>query len=273
MVRPEYYINPTGAVAKIAWNAGSKAVSIPQRYVSRVRGRYRDANVHIAPESEIQQYVTTQYSPIPKREYYSAVDVSPRFDGDLVKSPGGVRIKPGSTMEIHINPDIYYAYENRKIKDIVKHNPAPNARREAVMAIKNAPSGTPLTNSVEAKSLPQIIQQLPLRDRMLFYLKGKTPELKTQLLPGYSTDIMELFNSTASKIGKVVPSLTTRMNSLNGYGTSWNKYSKYFADDNAFFSEMSPEQVALWNKEQASATGVYIDPKTRTAEHKILITK
>lgn len=271
--RPEYYINPTGAAAKTAWNAGNRAVRSSTQYVSRVRGRYNDANIHIAPESEIQQYVATQYSPIPKREYYSAVDVRPKFDGDLIKSPGGIRIKPGSTMEIHINPDVYYAYEDGMIGDVVKHNLAPNARREAVMAIKKAPLGTPLTNSVKAKSLPQIVQQLPFRDRMLFYLKGRIPELKTQLLPGYSTDIMELFNSTANKMGKVVPSLTTRMNSLNGYGTSWNKYSKYFADDKAFFSEMSPEQVALWNKEQASATGIYIDPKTRTAEHKILITK
>lgn len=33
------------------------------------------------------------------------------------------------------------------------------------------------------------------------------------------------------------------------------------------------EQINSWNTEQAPYNGLYIDPKTRTAEHKMLITK
>ena len=84
---------------------------------------------------------------------------------------------------------------------------------------------------------------------------------------------MELFNSTANRLGTVYPSMTTRMSSLNGVGKSWNKYSKYFKDENANFNEMTLEQISSWNTEQAPYNGLYIDPKTRTTEHKMLITK
>ena len=63
------------------------------------------------------------------------------------------------------------------------------------------------------------------------------------------------------------------MNSLNGFGKSWDTYSKYFKNEQALFGEMTPEQVNLWNTEQAHRTGIYIDPKLRTAEHRMLITK
>lgn len=268
--RPEYYINPTGA-AKATWNAGNRAVRSSTQYVSRVRGRYNDANIHIAPESEIQDYVTNSYKPY-NEGYYSASDLNASREGDLIKLPGGIRLKPGATMEIHMNPDIFYGRSPSGWK-LVGSKPAPQTGREAVVAIKNAPSGTPLTSSDKATSLPQIVQDLPFMDRLNYYARGVLPEIQPDIVSGYSTDIMELFNSTANKMGKVVPSLTTRMNSLNGFGKSWDTYSKYFKNEQALFGEMTPEQVNLWNTEQAHRTGIYIDPKLRTAEHRMLITK
>ena len=52
---------------------------------------------------------------------------------------------------------------------------------------------------------------------------------------------MGLFNSTANKLGTVYPSMTTRMNSLNGVGKSWDTNFKYFKNDYANFSEMTPK--------------------------------
>lgn len=40
-------------------------------------------------------------------------------------------------------------------------------------------------------------------------------------------------------------------------------------DEKVLFGEMTPEQVNLWNTEQDPRTGIYIDPKLRTAEHRM----
>ena len=42
---------------------------------------------------------------------------------------------------------------------------------------------------------------------------------------------------------------------------------------NIFFKDMTEEQVEAWNREVAPQIGHYIDPKTRTADHRMLITK
>ena len=110
MARPEYFINPTGTVAKRIWNAGEAAVSTSKQYASKVGSRYRDANVHIAPKSEIEKYVTTRYYPMSRNKgYYGTTDMPPIREGEFVKLTGGVRLKPSQTMEIHLNPDYYYS--------------------------------------------------------------------------------------------------------------------------------------------------------------------
>lgn len=38
-----------------------------------------------------------------------------------------------------------------------------------------------------------------------------------------------------------------------------------------FFKDMTPQQVAMWNKEQGPKLGVYINPVTRTANQQIYI--
>ena len=143
--------------------------------------------------------------------------------------------------------------------------------------MKNLQSKTVIASSEEARAIPQILKDQPLKDRALYYLTGRNPKLPTTTVDGYSTDIMEIL-ARASKRGNgiVTPSLTTKIKGTNILGTSYSKYSKYFPNSNnefANFSDMTPEQVKAWNTEVAPKLGVQIDPETRLADHLMYITK
>lgn len=143
--------------------------------------------------------------------------------------------------------------------------------------IKNLPSKTVIASDGRARAIPQILKDQPLKDRVLYYLTGRSPKLPTTSVDGYSTDIIEMLTNASKKgNGIVTPSLTTRMKGTNTFGKSYNKYSKYFStNNNGFveFSDMTPEQVEAWNTEVAPNLGVHIDPETRLADHLMYITK
>ena len=111
-------------------------------------------------------------------------------------------------------------------------------------------------------------------------MSGKFPEnLSQEIVPGYSTDIMEqLASLNKHNYLQSLPSVTTKINGTNVFGKNFDsKYKKYFGkpneDGEVKFSDMTPEQVDMWNNEVAPKLGVYIDPVSRTANQNVVIVK
>ena len=111
-------------------------------------------------------------------------------------------------------------------------------------------------------------------------MSGKFPEnLSQEIVPGYSTDIMEqLASLNKHNYLQSLPSVTTKINGTNVFGKNFDsKYKKYFGkpneDGEVKFSDMTPEKVDMRNNEVAPKLGVYIDPDSRTANQNVVIVK
>lgn len=282
-----------GAISTLAetnpFNAGSQfiikkavvpAISKGIQYSNNVVNRYNFAHTQLSKVKEIEKSLaqaSLQAGKINGQKYYVqegalANEVAP----NLLAIDGGIIVKPGITTELHINPQVVYAYEG-EIPKILYTNPRPGANRMAYSILDKLPKGTVITSSSTARVAPQLIPKQSFGTRVRYYLTGKTPNIQPTTIEGYSTDIMELLSSMGKK-GKAIvqPSLTTRMSGVNSLGKSFSKYKKYFPkSNNEFmnFSEMTPEQVSAWNTEVAPLTNTYIDPITRTSPHFTLTTK
>lgn len=241
------------------------------RYAGQVASRYRFANQNLANPEDIKSVVEI-LGYVPNRGYYLS---KPRYktthQGKITRN-GQIAIKPGETSEIHFNPQFTIDENNGTLLNIT---PEPGLGKEAVKLIKNLPQHTVLASKSNSRSIPQVIPEQSWSKRMNYYLTGNIPKLNTDINMGYSTDIMELFKSRG--FGTSTPSLTTKLDGLNTYGKSFNKYKKYFGKPNedgfVKYADMTPEQVQSWNTEIAPTWGHYIDPETRTSEQMMLITK
>lgn len=201
---------------------------------------------------------------------------------DLVHDySGNVMIKPSTmTSELHVNPNVRYQFDSDgNVVRVLSTNPVKNEGRIVEEITSKLPSGTVLTQTDEALTIPQIIQNQPLFGRINYYLRGKMPQQRVTEVHGYSPDIMRWFVIRNKRYGDIVlPSVTTRLNGTNNSSEQFSKkFAKYFgtpdAEGNVYFKDMTPEQVELWNKEIAPEYGHYIDPITRTSENRMLITK
>lgn len=169
------------------------------------------------------------------------MDESLGINGSVTQT-GGVLATPGRTTELHFNPNTTY---DPATLELLSSTPRTSSRIVGMRIIKDLPSKTVIASSGEARTIPQILKEQPLKDRALYYLTGRSPKLPTTNVNGYSTDIIEMF-ANASKRGNgiVTPSLTTRMKGTNIFGKSYNKYSKYFPEGNnegfVEFSNMTP---------------------------------
>lgn len=258
-----------------------KAVGSAIKYGAGVYNRYKFANTPLARVGKVTRVFRKHLPEVGysggKSFYTEPGAYSERIGENLVRTEGGVIARPGITTEMHFNPAATYKVEG-DARTIISTTPRESSRRVGWAIMKNLPSKTVIASSEEARAIPQILKDQPLKDRALYYLTGRSPKLPTTNVDGYSTDIMEMF-ANASKRGNgiVTPSLTTKMKGINIFGKSYNKYSKYFpkSDNSGFveFSEMTPEQVNAWNTEVAPTTGVYIDPITRLADQLMYITK
>lgn len=287
--RPEYYINPTGA-AKATWNAGSKAVQKGTQYASKVKGRYNTAHTPLASEYEVERFIkstmendvsglpTTYYRTKGLRTSDFRENPLDEFSGFI---EGGLLVKPGTTVEMHINPTLGGYFDIARDGSFVIENSMPPkyGNLQAGKFLKQVPRGTVITSNAEARNLPQLFRTWTPSQKLWYYATGRTPQIESRVVDhGYSTDIVEQFR-TLNKKGQayVTPSLTTRLPGLNIYGKGFEKYKSYFdtpdADGNIFFKDMTEEQVEAWNREVAPQIGHYIDPITRTSEQLTLITQ
>lgn len=257
-----------------------KTVGSAIKYGAGVYNRYKFAHTPLAPVGKVTR-VLRKYLPEVgysgrKRFYIEPGANSERIGENLFRTEGGVSARPGITTELHFSPAATYKSEGDALT-IISTTPRESSRRVGQAIMKNLPSKTVIASSEEARAIPQILKDQPLKDRALYYLTGRSPKLPTTNVDGYSTDIIEML-ANASKRGNgiVTPSLTTKMKGTNILGKSYNKYSKYFPEGNkefVRFSDMTPEQVKAWNTEVAPNLGVQIDPETRLADHLMYITK
>lgn len=257
-----------------------KVVGSAAKYGAGVYSRYKFAHTPLAPVGKVTR-VLRKYLPelaySGERRFYAEPGAySEQIGENLFRTEGGVAAHPGITTELHFTPTATYKLEG-DVSTIISTTPRESSRRVGQAIMKNLPSKTVIASSEEARAIPQILKDQPLKDRALYYLTGRNPKLPTTTVDGYSTDIMEIL-ARASKRGNgiVTPSLTTKIKGTNILGTSYSKYSKYFPNSNnefANFSDMTPEQVKAWNTEVAPKLGVQIDPETRLADHLMYITK
>lgn len=177
-----------------------------------------------------------------------------------------------STIELHETPNTVIQFaENRDNYKVLSSSPKPEAKRITYNLLKDLPEGTHISSYVEAQSA----SQLSPKNKIKYVFLNKTPK-KTKV-EGYSTDIMENFFKMKKKGYNIVDSLTTEIDGTNVFGKDFiSKYGKYFnlskqINGNVLFKDMTPQQVAMWNKEQGPKLGVYINPVTRTANQQIYI--
>lgn len=177
-----------------------------------------------------------------------------------------------STIELHENPNtVIQLIENSDNYKVLSSSPKPEAKRITYNLLKDLPKGTHISSSVEAQSA----SQLSPKYKMKYVFLNKTP--KKTVVEGYSTDIMENFFKMKKKGYNIVDSLTTEIDGTNVFSKDFiSKYGKYFnlskqIDGKVLFKDMTPQQVAMWNKEQGPKLGVYINPVTRTANQQIYI--
>lgn len=257
-----------------------KATESAIKYGAKVGGRYIFANTKLAPVGKVTR-VLRKYLPesghANGKNFYTEPDVFTKQIGEnLFATKGGVAASPGITTEMHFTPAATFKSEG-DVTTILSTTPRESSKRVGQTILKNLPSKTVIASSGEARAIPQILKDQPLKDRVLYYLTGRNPKLPTTNVEGYSTDIMEILARASKRNnGIVTPSLTTKIEGTNILGKSYNKYSKYFPEGNkefVKFSDMTPEQVKAWNTEVAPNLGVQIDPKTRLADHLIYITK
>lgn len=250
------------------------------KYGTKVGGRYMFANTKLAPVGKVTR-VLRKYLPesghANGKNFYTEPDAFTEQIGEnLFATKGGVAASPGITTEMHFTPAATFKSEG-DVTTILSTTPRESSKRVGQAILKNLPSKTVIASSGEARAIPQILKDQPLKDRVLYYLTGRNPKLPTTTVDGYSTDIMEILARASKRNnGIVTPSLTTKIEGTNILGKSYNRYSKYFPEGNkefVKFSDMTPEQVKAWNTEVAPNLGVQIDPKTRLADHLMYITK
>ena len=257
-----------------------KTVGSAIKYGAGVYNRYKFAHTPLAPVGKVSR-VLRKHLPLTAHEgrtrWYAEsgfLDKGLGINGSVTQT-GGVLATPGRTTELHFNPNTTH---DPATLELLSSTPCTSSRIVGMRIIKDLPSKTVIASSGEARAIPQILKDQPLKDRALYYLTGRSPKLPTTNVDGYSTDIIEML-ANASKRGNgiVTPSLTTRMKGTNIFGNSYNKYSKYFPEGNnegfVEFSNMTPQQVKAWNTEVAPNLGVQIDPETRLADHLMYITK
>lgn len=209
------------------------------------------------------------------------------YDYPLAKVNGQIVVKPKKsrfgTNEIHFNPNTVYKYDPISgiiFDDVIASSNVPGQNRQFLSLLQDLPKGTVLSSEAEALSVPQVIQNQNYINRLRYYMSGKLPEnLSQEIVPGYSTDIMEqLATINKHKRLQTLPSATTKINGTNVFGKNFDsKYKKYFGEPNedgvVSFLDMTPEQVDMWNNEVAEKLGVYIDPVSRTANQNVVIVK
>lgn len=197
--------------------------------------------------------------------------------GETHRSKGGVAVvlpEVDNNMEVHFNPNLI-----RSDKSLIGSEAIPTILGKDFLSLNRIlPDGIPFSQNQWAKPFLQVMKGAPERVKERYIKTGENPIKEPLIVAGYSTDINPTMQNYASKgLGYMDRSATTRVANANIFGESFKKdnLQRYFKepDKNGHlsFKDMTPEQVARWNKEQADKYNLHIDPKTRTAEQYVFV--
>lgn len=197
--------------------------------------------------------------------------------GETHRSKGGViAVLPegNNNMEVHFNPNIIKSY-----KSVIGSEAIPTILGKDFLSLNRIlPDGIPFSQNQQAKPFLQVIKEAPERVKERYIRTGENPIKGASVVAGYSTDINPTMQNYASKgLGYIDRSATTKVADTNRFGESFKKdnLQRYFKkpDEKGHlsFKDMTPEQVARWNKEQADKYNLHIDPETRTAEQYVFV--
>lgn len=272
-----------------------KGLKGTRRFVGDIIDRYRLANTYIDTDLFDKKVLRDHgFHKYDEDTWVNSKPVAKKLKGQvgpngrpLAQINGQIAITPKKsrfgTNEIHFNPHTVHEYDDitRTIfDDVIASSNVPGQNRQFFYLLQDFPKGTVLSSKAETLSVPQVIQNQNYINRLRYYMSGKFPEnLSQEIVPGYSTDIMEqLASLNKHNYLQSLPSVTTKINGTNVFGKNFDsKYKKYFGkpneDGEVKFSDMTPEQVDMWNNEVAEELGVYIDPVSRTANQNVVIVK
>lgn len=210
-------------------------------------------------------------------EVFDSYHVRNPIPGETHRVRGGViAVLPyeNNNMEVHFNPNII-----KSDKSVIGSEAIPTILGKDFLSLNRIlPDGIPFSQNQQAKPFLQVMKTEPKGARERYIKTGENPIKEPLVVAGYSTDINPTMQNYASKgLGYIDRSATTRVADTNRFGESFKKdnLQRYFKDPdkngNFSFKDMTPEQVARWNKEQADKYNLHIDPETRTAEQYVFV--
>lgn len=273
------------------WAGGVYAEAAPRAYARPKQLR----------EKQMQALESMEYPKPPSKEAFEKTRLNEEYmkqDGRSVFMRNGVldkyhvgnpipkethRLKGGvvailpernNNMEVHFNPNIIESGES-----IIGSEAIPTILGKDFLSLNRIlPDGIPFSQNQWAKPFLQVMKTEPKGAKARYIKTGEIPIKEPLVVAGYSTDINPAMQNYASKgLGYIDRSATTRVAGTNRFGESFKKdnLQRYFKepDENGHlsFKDMTKEQVARWNKEQANKYNLYIDPKTRTAEQYVFV--
>lgn len=177
------------------------------------------------------------------------------------------------TLELHQNNQAYY---DGDLNFLASKTRPLTVMKQVATVFNKLPDNIGISSSIGAR--PVWMANLPPLARMRYITTGKLPVTNNYIPTNYSTSIFgEMSRNQARGKGYMQKSVTTRLNGTNDLGMDGAEVRQYFsqadpADYILPFDKMTDGELNSWNAEMANKTGMYIDPKTRTADHYMFIT-
>ena len=248
----------------------------PVKYAKGVNTRGKQLNTKYATKSQVKEAVAPVLDAVQRDKQNNRYLINSRLNydmskGDRLVGPVVVLKKDHLNAELHINPDMTITNEAITIHPETN----PYLKRLAAQVWNRLPSNTVLTSYSQDLTKSQYLQTLPKWKQAFYKYTGYAKKPEKQNSTSFSTDILENMQYMQSKNrGHVEYAHNGQINGLNSLGLRFNNWAEYFAkpdaERNVFFKDMTPEQVAGFNKAQSL---IHIDPKTRTALKPVFITK
>ena len=248
----------------------------PIKYAKGVNTRGKQLNTKYATKSQVKKAIAPVLDAVQKDKQNNKylINSSLNYDiskGDHLVGPIVALKKDHLNAELHINPDMTITNEAITIHPETN----PYIKRLAAQVWNRLPSNTVLTSYSKDLIKNQYLQTLPKWKQAFYKYTGYAKKPIKHHSESFSTDILENMQYMQSKNrGHVEYAYNGYIDGLNAFGLRFNNWAKYFAKPdaelNVFFKDMTPEQVAGFNKAQSL---IHIDPKTRTAPKPVLITK
>lgn len=248
----------------------------PVKYAKGVNKRGNELNTKYATNSQVREAVTPVLNVAKRDKQNNRYLINSHLNYDIAKGkslvgPIVVINKRHPNIEFHINPDMTFANETFTIHP----ETTPYIKRVAAQVWNRLPFNTVLTSYGKDITKSQYLQTLPKWKQAFYKYTGYAKKPNKQHSESFSTDILENMQHMQSKgRGHVEYAYNGYIDGLNALGLRFDNWAKYFAKPdaelNVFFKDMTPEQVAGFNKAQSL---IHIDPKTRTALKPVFITK